>query len=194
MRRRGRRVAGDDLKVSATDAILDEECAFAGRGWSHMQLGIDLQTRIKKRRRTVWVVENKEGENHRSSYTSGRAERAWAEWADGKLQHPKMNGRRKWNIGVCSLTRKMSPWYVSWSQQEQQSQMGWKTIFRMVTTWSVLTAWSQDWKRRRRISWTISNLVRMFALPCPCVDRSMFSSCFLQEAKYPGYTKAFTPL
>lgn len=76
MRQRGRRVAGDDLKVSATDAILDEECTFAGRGRSHVQLGIGLQTRVKKRSRTVWVVENEEGENCKSSYTLGRAERA----------------------------------------------------------------------------------------------------------------------
>lgn len=80
MRQRGSGVVEGDLKVSATDAILNEECAFAGRGRSHAQLATGLQTRVKKRSRTLWVVENKEGENRKSSYTSGESGKGMSRW------------------------------------------------------------------------------------------------------------------
>lgn len=98
---------------------------LCGRGSSHTELGIGLQAQVKKRSRTVWVLENEEGENRKSSYTSGESGKGMSRWE---------TGRRTWDIGNCSLIRRMSLWCVSWSQQEQQSQMGWKALFRMVTT------------------------------------------------------------
>lgn len=85
--------------MSATDAILDEECAFAGRGRSHAQLGTGLQMRVKKRSRTVWVVEKEEGENRKSSYTSGESRKGMSKCeaaASEDEREKKAEYRRLW--------------------------------------------------------------------------------------------------